>query len=507
VGLQALLTIAACSGHLAFALFAWRRRARNRVAPLLVLLFLDVAIWSLAELIGERTGAGAWRRMDRGFSSLMPALALHVVVTFVGRAKPLRVRVGISYACFSLIAGGTVSGVLPYRGWWRLLLGFGLAAMLYAASLLVAHARRNSDRRERARTRLLLAAVVVATLVSSTDLWATKVGLPIPRVSNVGMLAAMILLAVAALRLDLFGGERVTGTSVTALVASGFVGVLACLAAVQILGGVNALWVLGLLAAMSVASAALIELWRSGEAVNERSRRLAFLGRVSEQLAHDLKNPLGALKGSVQFLLTEHNQARSLDAHHEFLGLMLEQCERLARTVQDYQRLGSVEPLLARSSLNDIVRQVLALQSQGITPQIALTTSLDDTLPRCLLDRDLITRTLENLIRNAVEALPEGGQIEIRTEAGPTPAEAAKIQLAVRDDGPGIDPRILERVTEDFFSTKPGGSGLGLAFAARVAKAHGGELSIASQLGSGTRVTLVLPAAPRDDAPRRTPAS
>ncbi len=98
---------------------------------------------------------------------------------------------------------------------------------------------------------------------------------------------------------------------------------------------------------------------------------------------------------------------------------------------------------------------------------------------------------VENVLQNAYEALPNGGRVVVRTAA--SGAAASAVVLSVEDDGPGMDPRLAERVTEAFVTTKQGGSGLGLAFAARVAKAHHGKLELDTDLGRGTIVRLVFP--------------
>ncbi|HUM11482.1 MAG TPA: ATP-binding protein, partial [Myxococcaceae bacterium] len=117
---------------------------------------------------------------------------------------------------------------------------------------------------------------------------------------------------------------------------------------------------------------------------------------------------------------------------------------------------------------------------------------LDGSLPLLSGDPGLLKETLENLLRNAAEALPEGGNVMVRTGW----RDRSHVYLSVQDDGVGIDARTRERLKE-FYTTKPGGSGLGLAFARRVAETHGGELKIESQPGKGTTVTVALAAPPR----------
>jgi signal transduction histidine kinase len=206
-------------------------------------------------------------------------------------------------------------------------------------------------------------------------------------------------------------------------------------------------------------------------------------------MAHDLKNPLAALQGAAQFLDVELLEPRTGVKPRAFVKLMLEQVQRLEKIVERYRRLAQVQPLRARTSLNQLVGEVMALQTFGAGERISITQELAADLPDCDLDRDLIASALENLVRNAIEAMPEGGSICVRTES-----RFGAVVLSVEDTGPGMDARTRERAFDDFFTTKAAGSGLGLAFVRRVAEAHGGSASLGSRAGRGTIVSVRLPA-------------
>src|SRR5262249_24374776 len=148
----------------------------------------------------------------------------------------------------------------------------------------------------------------------------------------------------------------------------------------------------------------------------ERTRQLSLLGRFSEQLAHDLKNPLAALKGALEFLAAEPAGGRSLDAQTEFLELMLEQVRRVERTVTQYQRMAKVEPVLRPGSVNQVVEGVLGLERFAAARNIRLEAELAPDLPSCAIDGDLLAAALDNLLANACEAMPNGGTITVRTE-------------------------------------------------------------------------------------------
>ncbi|MGC4089397.1 MAG: ATP-binding protein [Polyangiaceae bacterium] len=482
-----LLSAIACAGHLAFALLAWSRRRQSPVAPWLALLFLDTFAWNFADLAFGVTHVEYWHGVDRVFSSLMPALALHVVVVFVGRARALRLALFGNYVVFGAVA-------LSFRSelWWRLLLCGGSLAMLLALIWLLRYRRSLTDDSERARTDLIGWAIALGTVFSSTDLWANELqGIDAPRLGNLATLFAMGLFAAATLRLGLLGGD-VPRVLIAYAALAGVLGVVACVAAVNLLDSSWAVPLLSATALTAVLVASVREFGRQAALARERTHRLTLLGRLSEQLAHDLKNPLAALKGALEFLQTERRAGRSLDPHAEFLGLMLEQVGRVDRTVSEYQRMAKVEPELRAGSLNRVVEQVLSLQRFAAPERIAIRAELGAELPPCSLDADLVAAALDNLLRNAVEAMADTGTITVRTALHHARSHLA---LTVEDQGGGMPARELERATDELYTTKAGGTGLGLSFVQRVARAHAGRLEIASEPGRGTRATLFIPVA------------
>jgi two-component system sensor histidine kinase HydH len=483
------LSIAACAGHLALAILVWLRRGQSPLARVLALLFLDMFAWNFADLAYHLTGAVEWRSVDRTFSSLMPALGFDVVILFVGKRRPMRKLVWASYAAFGLIA--VLSGC---RFWSTILLACAAGAMLFAGYLLWVHRRQTSDLGERARAQLILLAIAVVTLVGSTDLWFDQVSLPVPRLSNVGTLAGLALFAIAVMRRRLLGAE----TPPAFLAYSAALGTLcmvAYLAAVRWLDPRAGLAVIAVLSGASLVFVVAHELWRVSARARDRAERHVLLGRFSEQLAHDLRNPLAALKGAVEFLIAERAAGRSLDHQARFIGLMLDQVERVQGAIDRYLHMTRVDPVTTLASLNGVVHRVMALQSFAAKQAIELRTELDGLLPDCQLDGDLMAAALENLVRNACEAMPGGGILTVRTERGSETAGADCVALSVEDSGRGMDPRELEHAADAFFTTKPGGGGLGLSFAERVAQAHGGTLRLTSTLGKGTLVRLSIPVA------------
>jgi two-component system sensor histidine kinase HydH len=413
-------------------------------------------------------------------------LLLQMVASFVGARRALRHTLGVSWALSFALA---VSSRF-YTVWWKILCVVGVAAMVASAGLLLRHRRQSADRNERAATELILVATLLGTLLGLTDLWSNEVSFPMPALGNLGMLIGLALIAVAALRLRLLGRE-VPALFVAYALLAGLLCVAAYLSVVRFFPGHAGVLILSGISAIVVAMGALREFVRASIAARERAQRLAGLGRFSAHLAHNLRNPLSALKGALQFLVVEHREGRSLDAHAEFLDLMLDQVERVNAVVEDYQRLAKLNPLLSFRAIQDVVNEVLSMQRFGAAPNVTLHAEVAAELPSCEIDPTLIATALENILRNAYEAMPDGGTVTVSLERAAFGVDG--VVLSVADQGQGMDPRQLSRATEEFFTTKSAGTGLGLNFADRVAKAHGGTLEISSVVRKGTVVTLRLP--------------
>lgn len=477
-----MMTVVACAGDLAFGVLALLRRSRNALGILIGILFFDAFSWNFASLAYDVSRIELWHDVDRLFSSVMAAIALHVVAVFVGRSRSLRWLTVGSYAVFF-----SIGCLLNGKFWWKYAVGvLGPLAMLIAVGLLVLHRRGSRDASERARADLMLLALVIGTFFSLTDLLHREPGFPLPRLGAIGTLVAMALFATATLRLRLLGSDV---PPVLGLYAAlfGALWVALHLALTRWLEPRSSPWVLGVCVLLLLGVISARELGQSAAVGRARTQELAMLGRFSEQLAHDIKNPLAALKGAVQFLVEERRCGRSLDDQGAFLTLIEQQIDRMQRIVGDYQRIAKVEPRRAPTSLNALVSELLPLQHFGVVPNITLDAALASDVPQCPLDRDLVVTALENVVRNACEAMPDGGAIRLTTAYD---AVADAVLLRVEDHGKGMDARELEQAAALFFTTKAHGTGLGLSFAERVAKAHGGGLRVTSSVGRGTTVEM-----------------
>jgi len=229
---------------------------------------------------------------------------------------------------------------------------------------------------------------------------------------------------------------------------------------------------------------------RTLEAEMGRRERLAALGDVAAAFAHEVRNPLNAVSMGLQRLRAEFAPEPAAD-YTRFVDLMQGEVRRLNAIVEQFIALARPLPLkLERVDPAELLRELAALmEPEARTAGITLRLALPARLPAVTADPDHVKQVLLNLVVNALQVMREGGTLTLDARA-----ERERVTLGVADTGPGIPPDILPRVFDPYFTTKPGGLGLGLTIARRIAEAHGGALEVSSVAGQGTRFALSLPA-------------
>ncbi len=252
---------------------------------------------------------------------------------------------------------------------------------------------------------------------------------------------------------------------------------------------------IALLESLAVQIAVVIENSRQYRRLQERDR-LAALGQMAAGLAHEVKNPLGAIKGAAQ-LLNEPADGTPVDpTAGEFLSIILEEVERLDRvvgSVLDYARPSKGNP--GETDVNSVVRRTLQVLSSDRDEDCSFETDLVADLPMVRADAEQLRQVLINLMRNAVQAMNGSGRVLVSTRARSARTALPEwVEVSVRDDGPGIAPQVLKSLFVPFFTTKDRGTGLGLAISQRVVEEMGGRIEVASQPGAGSTFTVVLPA-------------
>ncbi len=499
---QQLFTLAASAGFLGLAALAAFRGAKNPLALPLALLCVDLFAYNSLEVADSVTTSRPWGWLESAVAAMAAPLLAHFTLAFLGARRQQRRFLVAVYAYFGVVALTSVAPIVtpaladyPGSDLWALVMLVGiLPSFAWVGALLVRHYRESGSAEERARTQLFIGTIFIGVGGPATDLMAIAGASATPRLAAWGMLLSAILLTSLALRFRLLRGTVALLAVNAALI--GVVGVVANLLVFRWLGGTSALLVFGTVAVTLVLLGAARTVWSAFTTYRERSAHLATLGRLSAQMAHDIRNPLAAIRGAAQYLDTERDRGGRLEDHREFLDLILEQTERLERVVRDYQRLGRAEPVRTELDVPALVRSVVdgaRVSEKATRAGVSVVAEVDDGVGEHSLDGDLVSAALENLVRNAIEAMEDrGGTVRVRAEQAFLRGRDALV-LAVTDDGPGMDARTREQAEEAFFTTKASGTGLGLAFVRRVAEAHAGQLQIQSRLGRGTTVTLVIP--------------
>jgi signal transduction histidine kinase len=244
--------------------------------------------------------------------------------------------------------------------------------------------------------------------------------------------------------------------------------------------------------------------------------RLAALGAMAAGLAHEVKNPLGAIKGAAQ-LLEELEGTPAADASaREFVGIIIEEVNRLDRVVGsflDYARPHAGNPIPL--DINAAVRRTVQILSSQHGAQVDIRLELSERVSRVKIDPEQFRQVLINLVQNAIQAMDGRGRVTVSTAQRRVQSRAAWappqsdrsattrasrpddtefVEVSVRDTGPGISKKVLKNLFIPFFTTKAQGTGLGLAISQSIIQNAGGTIDVQTHSETGTTFTVVLPA-------------
>jgi signal transduction histidine kinase len=203
-------------------------------------------------------------------------------------------------------------------------------------------------------------------------------------------------------------------------------------------------------------------------------------------MAHEIKNPLAAIKGMTQVLPENLSDP---DFIQRYEGVVLRQIDRINGLVEKLLSFGQPPTLtLSAFSIDPLVNEPLALLEDQCRKKNIRIVKESGSLPEVEGDAEQLSQVFMNLILNAVQAMPRGGTLFVKANL-----EGARIMVKVSDTGAGIPPGELDKVFDPFFTTKAEGSGMGLAVAYRIVKDHGGDIIVESDPGKGAAFTLWLP--------------
>ncbi len=237
---------------------------------------------------------------------------------------------------------------------------------------------------------------------------------------------------------------------------------------------------------------------RELEAAVRQADRLSTLGTLAAGLAHEVKNPLGGIKGAAQLLEREFQPESEM---FEYTQVMIRETERIDHIIRELLELASPRALkLAPVNLHRILGDIILLQKRAAAGlAIAFTTHFDPSIPDIMADEEMLTRLFLNLIRNALDAMGDDGRLTVSSRVlsdyrmTQNHRNSRMVAIEVRDDGPGIPVEDLENIWTPFFSTKSGGTGLGLTICHKIVSEHRGMIKVESDPGHGTNFTVLLP--------------
>ena len=221
-----------------------------------------------------------------------------------------------------------------------------------------------------------------------------------------------------------------------------------------------------------------------------RSEKLSTLGQMAAVLAHEIRNPLGSIRGTAEILRDDY---RPGDPKLEFIEIQIKETERLNHVVEDFLRMARQKPVeLSDCSIREELETIVTLvakdaQDRGIS--LRLESNAKPAVIRG--DGEKLRQAFLNIVINALQATPAGGSVSIRLNKCKTGFE-----ISFRDSGSGIAADSLQRIFEPFYTTKTDGTGLGLAVTRKIIEGHGGKMGIESEVGQGTTVSVRLPMPP-----------
>ncbi|MEW5774218.1 MAG: ATP-binding protein [Thermodesulfobacteriota bacterium] len=217
----------------------------------------------------------------------------------------------------------------------------------------------------------------------------------------------------------------------------------------------------------------------------QQSEKMAAIGELSTYIAHEIRNPLFAIAGFANSLLRSPTLDASAREKAEIIGRESRRLESILKSILNFARPIDAAP--GEMDLNALVRDTMAFLSMGCADNLCIELDLAENLPLARGAADLVKQCLVNLVKNGLEAMPDGGRLKVGTRL-----DQDMVALSVADTGRGIPPENMDKVFNPFFTTKDQGAGLGLAMTKKIVEEAGGRVLLASTPGQGATVTLLL---------------
>lgn len=498
-GLREVLYFFASAGNLCLANLVVFRARRARGALPIALLCVSLFLWDFGQGALLRYGHDYWARCRLIGSAIAPAFLWHFVLVFTGRDRSLRtwlVVVYVSSALFTLSTAGafvspSLRAYVDGSAWNLVYLAVFFPFFIISFRLVFLRRREVHTALERNAANFVAFGIAVAVVMGFTEL-VHRFWDGIPSLGHVGSVLCTLVLAVAILRHRLL--ER------QAPIRSLFFFLLLAASAVVVVALLSSLLrestrpaflfaAVGLTSLVALYRTVFIRLYEQAE----RRQRLALIGTMAAGVAHEIRNPLASIKGAAQFVQKDLESSSGREDAKEYLKLLVGEVDRLDQVVESFLTYARpMDPRRQDLPLDVFLRDLLKLHASSLPPSIRLETSFDGELPAARFDPALLTHAVTNAIRNAVEVMPEGGTLGVRTCAVAS-ALRSWAAIEIEDTGPGIPRGDLDRLFQPFFTTKAKGTGLGLAIALRILEAHGGDIAVENLEPRGCRFTFLLP--------------
>lgn len=222
------------------------------------------------------------------------------------------------------------------------------------------------------------------------------------------------------------------------------------------------------------------------------AEKLSTLGEMAAVLAHEIRNPLGSIRGTAEILRDDY---RPGDPKYEFIDIQIKETERLNRVVEEFLRMARpVATEMVRCRVQDELETVALLVANDANER-KVTLVLEPTTADVVVkgDGEKLRQTFLNIALNALQAMPDGGRLTISTSMYRDNERGRVCEIRFLDSGKGIDAESLDRIFEPFYTTRPDGTGLGLSISKKIIESHGGMLQVESVVGQGTTVLVRLP--------------
>ena len=228
-----------------------------------------------------------------------------------------------------------------------------------------------------------------------------------------------------------------------------------------------------------------------------QSAKLATIGELAAFIAHEINNPLTSVLGYASLLLSETASDDPKRADIEVIEKEALRARAIVRDLLGYAR--QTDAAMTFTQVNEAIESVLPLVRQRAEgANVDIRARLDPALPSIMADVNQLKQVFINILNNAIDAMPQGGTVEVTTRAVTGNGSGPMVEIAFQDSGVGIEPQHLDKIFDAFFTTKGAGrgTGLGLPISKRIVEHHGGTIAVASERGRGSRFTIHLPAAP-----------